>query len=243
MTIETSSVFSDISDEPAARETPAFSVSQSANVGAVNVGAEDIATDTSTRERMADLVSQLRPCDDVEAIHQQEALTWIRSRAGLYRLRKPDVPPTHLVAYFVVVDATTDRVLLVDHVNAGLLLATGGHCEPGEMPWQTVEREIVEEIKIAASPTPWLGQLPLFVTVTRTRDPYGTQGVHTDVSTWHIVKAEQAQVVSFDRAEFAGIQWMSPRQILDTPISRLDPHMHRFVRKYLEHRPAGWAVR
>ena len=40
----------------------------------------------------------------------------------------PDIPPKHLIAYFMVVDG--DHVLLVDHKTSGLLATAGRACRP-----------------------------------------------------------------------------------------------------------------
>lgn len=185
------------------------------------------------REGLAAIVAKIDPCDELEAHHRSQTLDWIRSAAPLYRIAKPDVPAQHLVCYFVVTDRVNGHMLLVDHINAGLLLPTGGHCDPGELPWQTVQRECQEELGIRAAADPLLGEQPLFVTVTRTRDPRGVLGVHTDVTFWHILNADSSQPLAFDRREFPAVHWMPPQQILDIPADRLDPHMHRFTRKYL----------
>jgi hypothetical protein len=76
---------------------------------------------------LVDLVQAIRPCDDQERDHLATTLAWIGSGANLYRIRKPDVPATHLVSYFLVHDPTTGRLLLVDHRNAGLWLPPGVH--------------------------------------------------------------------------------------------------------------------
>ena len=43
----------------------------------------------------------------------------VRRSSGL---KKPDVPPKHLVSYFALVDDRRGKVLLVDHKLAGLWL-------------------------------------------------------------------------------------------------------------------------
>jgi len=196
---------------------------------------------SSDRDRLAGLVAVIDPCDELEGQHQRQVLDWIASPAPLYRISKPDVPDMHLVTYFVVTDPEAEQMLMIDHINAGLRLPTGGHCDPGEMPWQTVERECREELGIAAVPTPWLGTAPLFVTVTPTRDPLGTLGSHTDVTLWLVLLSDPHHVMAFDRREFAAAHWMPAHQILATPIEQLDPHMHRFTRKYLTARNAHTA--
>ncbi|MBN0042571.1 NUDIX domain-containing protein [Streptomyces actuosus] len=190
--------------------------------------------DAHLRGRLLDLVHGIAPCDDVERAHLHTAAAWVAGGAQLYRLRKPDVPATHLVSYFVVRDASRGELLLVAHRKAGLWLPTGGHVEPGEDPWAAVERECREELGIPAAASELTGPRPLFLTVTRTRG----QGAHTDVSLWYVVDADADSVVAWDQEEFSAVRWAAPEQILDEPLTSLDPHMHRFIRK-LEHALRG----
>jgi hypothetical protein len=62
----------------------------------------------------------------MEADHRADALAWVRSDAPIWRTSKPATPPRHLVAYFVLVDASARSCLLVDHRLAQLWLPTGG---------------------------------------------------------------------------------------------------------------------
>ena len=75
-------------------------------------------------------IELIQPLDALEEQSKQDVLTWIDSGVEICRLRKPDVPPKHLISYFAVVDG--HYILLVDHINAELWLPTGGHVEPGE---------------------------------------------------------------------------------------------------------------
>src|SRR5262245_40888497 len=89
-------------------------------------------------------LESIHPLDGVEHQHRSDALIWVDSGAPLFRTEKPAVPPKHLVSYFAVVDG--NRILLVDHKNAGLWLPPGGHVEQGEHPRDTVLREVREEL-------------------------------------------------------------------------------------------------
>ena len=40
-------------------------------------------------------------------------------------------------------------------------------------------------------------------------------------------------VFTYDKSEFAGVKWFGFEEILETDLSRLDPYMHRFVRKLM----------
>lgn len=176
---------------------------------------------------MSHLLEHVEPWDELEQSHLRTAAEWIASGAPLCRTRKPDVPPMHLVAYFVVLDERHGRLLLVAHRKAGLWLPTGGHVEPGEDPWATVVRECDEELRIPAVAAAVAGERPFFLTVTRTRG----EGEHTDVSLWYVLSSDTADVTSYDEEEFTEIRWLTPEEILAEPPTSLDPHMHRFTRK------------
>lgn len=177
--------------------------------------------------RVAALIRRLDPFDERERADRRFAADWVSSGAPLYRTAKPDVPATHLVSYFAVLDESRDELLLVAHRKAGLWLPPGGHVEPGEDPWETVRRECVEELGVPAVPSRAVGDRPLFVTATETRGA----GRHTDVSLWYVVSAEAHTITWYDEVEFAAIRWLTPGQILAEPNGVLDPHMHRFTRK------------
>ncbi|MFF9145867.1 NUDIX domain-containing protein [Streptomyces sp. NPDC014861] len=191
--------------------------------------------DDPSRARLSDLIAAIDPWDDLERAHLRTTEEWIAGGAPLYRVRKPDVPPMHLVCYFVVRDEECGRLLLVAHRKAGLWLPAGGHVEPDEDPWDTVVRECREELDIQASASPITGRRPLFLTVTRTR---GEEGAHTDVSLWYVLDATADAVTTYDEGEFTAIRWLTEEQVLAEPGELLDPHMHRFTRK-LRHARAG----
>ncbi len=86
----------------------------------------------SVRDKIAKIVMSIEPLDDLERDHRDSTLEWIRSGAPIFRARKPDVPPKHLVSYFALVDEPRGKLLLVDHKLAGLWLPSGGHVEPDE---------------------------------------------------------------------------------------------------------------
>jgi 8-oxo-dGTP pyrophosphatase MutT (NUDIX family) len=181
------------------------------------------------RAQLTGLLEGIDPGDEQERAHIAAAAEWIASGAPLYRTRKPDVPPMHLVSYFVVFDEARGEILLVAHRKAGLWLPSGGHVEPMEAPWDTVLRECDEELRIEAVASAVSGERPFFLTVTRTRG----QGRHTDVSLWYVLRAAADDIVSFDEEEFDAIRWLPLRQILAEPADTLDPHMHRFTRKLM----------
>lgn len=96
-------------------------------------------------------ISNIQPLDRLENQHIEDTLTWIKSGASIFRIQKPDIPPKHLVSYFVLLDIVQQKLLLVDHKMAKLWLPPGGHVEVDEHPRTTVIRECEEELGIQAN--------------------------------------------------------------------------------------------
>ncbi|MER6949201.1 NUDIX domain-containing protein [Nonomuraea sp. NPDC000554] len=193
---------------------------------------------STDREKIARVVALIEPADALEAEHQTAVLDWISSGAGLHRLVPPDQPAMHLVSYFVPFDDATGSLLLTEHRKSGLILPPGGHCEVGELPWQTVQRECVEELGVSAIALPWLGAEPLFVTVTETQGTVVRQ--HTDVSLWHVIEvSSNDHRLRPDPGEFDGARWWSFDELLSEPVDRFDPHTHRFARKLRSRRSSS----
>ena len=166
-------------------------------------------------------IQAISPLDSVEERDIRDSIAWIDSGAELIRREKPAVPPRHLVSYFALIDG--DWLLLVDHINAGLWLPSGGHVEVGETPAQTVQREVQEELGTEAE---FMFPSPVFLTVTET---VGMTAGHVDVSLWFALKGNRAQPLDFDRSEFHGIEWFHRSGL---PVNR-EPNLHRFMQKML----------
>jgi 8-oxo-dGTP pyrophosphatase MutT (NUDIX family) len=174
------------------------------------------------RQMIADLVRSIAPYDPLETDHLRQTLAWIESGAHLFRIQKPATPPQHLVAYFALFDPTQNKLLLVDHKNAGLWLPSGGHVELDEHPRTTVVREAHEELGVAAHF--WWDE-PLFLTVTTT---VGGAIPHTDVSLWYVLQGDCTVPLVYDPSEFDSIAWFPLDQL---PLTRSDPHLARFAAK------------
>jgi 8-oxo-dGTP pyrophosphatase MutT (NUDIX family) len=176
----------------------------------------------TTRSEIADIVAYISPFDDLEHQHIQETLSWIESGNPLFRLEKPNVPPKHLVSYFILLDEEARKVLLVDHRQAQLWLPPGGHVEVGEHPREAVVRECLEELGTEAD---FWSEDPVFLTSTLT---VGLTAGHTDVSLWYVLKGDHYATYSFDGQEFTNIKWFHFNEI---PYARSDPYMQRFIHK------------
>jgi 8-oxo-dGTP diphosphatase len=174
----------------------------------------------SLRSAIRQEIASIHPLDSLEEAHRADALAWVDSDAGLFRVAKPDLPPKHLVSYFALVDG--EHILLVDHRLARLWLPTGGHVEPGEHPRETVARELREELGLSLQ-----HELapPAFITCTTT---VGATAGHTDVSLWYVVNGCRSSALNFDANEFAAVRWFHRSEV---PLGRADPHLERFLKK------------
>lgn len=176
----------------------------------------------SIRQEIQSTINFISPFDEIEQEHIAFTKSWIDSGAEIFRIAKPATPDPHLVAYFLLIDPSSNQVLLVNHKKAGLWLPSGGHVEPNEKPKETVKREILEELRIEAN---FMIEVPVFLTVTKT---VGLTAGHTDISLWYILEGCSSTSYNFDSEEFIQIRWFSPSKI---PYKQSDPHMKRCMEK------------
>ena len=174
-----------------------------------------------------EMVKLIKPFDALEKEHILDTALWIESGVEIFRIQKPDVPPKHLVSYFVLIDLAVKKLLLLDHIKSGLWLPSGGHVEKDEHPKAAVEREIQEELSM---PAEFLSLDHFFITQAVT---VNTTASHTDVSLWYVLKGDSKKEILYDAGEYTGYHWLGYQEVLDTYIARLDIHMHRFVNKLL----------
>ena len=181
------------------------------------------------REAIRELVAGIRPLDGLEASDQARTLEWITSGSQLFRTVPPDIPPKHLVSYFVPVDAENRCLLLGDHRKSGLRLPPGGHCEDGEDPRDTVTREAAEELQVDARFHRGLGAGgPLFLTVTPT---VGTAS-HTDVSLWFVLEVGMAEYLR-SQASPDGRDLIQCDRRRHSGVQRLGTGCHRYAHQYI----------
>ena len=175
------------------------------------------------------IIESTKPFDELEVEHISNAIEWVKSGEEIFRIEKPATPPKHLVSYFALIDPEEKKILLIDHIKAGLWLPAGGHVEKDEHPNMTVEREIQEELNMSAE---FLMNDPFFITQTVI---VGKTAGHTDVCLWYVLKADSTKEINYDPGEFNGYKWFDYKEILNTDISNFDPHMHRFTNKLLDY--------
>jgi 8-oxo-dGTP pyrophosphatase MutT (NUDIX family) len=187
---------------------------------------EDNLNKTLTKKIGAE-IQAIEAFDDTERAHQLDAIKWLASGVNPFRIKKPDVPPKHLVSYFVLVDPEHKSILLVDHIKAQLWLPSGGHVKFNEHPKMAVIREAEEELNLEAV---FLrnNDHPFFITVTPTG---GLVPGHTDVSLWYLLRGNVHNFLQYDKSEFTDTEWYTLQEILNSDPVIFDPHLQRFVQK------------
>ena len=180
---------------------------------------------TALKSMITGLVSGIEPADDIGREHSRNALSWLAGTDDIFRRVKPLTPSPHLVSYFLLVDRPAGSVLLCDHRLSGLWLPTGGHVEPGEHPLDTVLRESVEELGVAAQPDAAFGDKPFFLTMTETAGPPAMR--HVDVSLWFALAGHVGQPLHPDQRELAGVRWWTVQELRQAGPGGFDPHMLR----------------
>lgn len=184
------------------------------------------------RKEIANLIEKINPCDEIEKQYKDDALTWIASGAEIFRIEKPATPLKHLVCYTVLCDFQRQKILLLEHQKAQRLLPSGGHVDRDELPYDAVVREVKEELGFETEFVFADWQTPFFISQVET---YGKTPGHIDVDLWYLLKGDSEkplndQAEEFKR-EFGNYAWYTFDEILNMPIEKFDPNMHRFVNK------------
>ena len=187
----------------------------------------------NNRNEIINIVQRVKFFDEIEKEHIKDAINWIKSDAEIFRIKKPAIPAKHLVCYTVLCDIDKQKILLLEHKQSGLVLPSGGHVEKDEMPFETVKRELQEELGIEKAEfilEEW--KIPFFVTQVET---VGKTAGHIDVDLWYLLKGFSEEPIKTDSAdfkiEFGKFNWYTFEEILEMPLNILDPNMHRLVEK------------
>lgn len=182
------------------------------------------------REHLRDVIGSICPIDSLEMRHLEIVKCWISSGHPLFRSHSKEV---HLVSYALPWDSSGNSFLLGSHVKSGLTLPPGGHVESSEDPWDTAQRECLEELGVEAAMHGLVDPGPFFLTVQQTT---GSQNQHIDVSLWYVVDID-GQVDRIQLCEeFSRIDWWTAESIRNHHSCNFDPNMARFLGKILRAR-------
>lgn len=175
------------------------------------------------REEIIKDLQKIAPIDSEEKSSIDSTLEWVKLNSDIFRRKKPNIPPKHLVSYCLLIDLKARQVLLAHHKLSGLWLPTGGHVEVEELPAVAAKRELKEELDIEGK---IVMEMPFFLSVT---DTVNLQKNHTDVSLWFLFQGESDKpYTEYSRREFYEVKWFAFDQV---PFSKSDPHIMRVLSK------------
>ena len=120
------------------------------------------------------------------------------------KLTRAEDDVSHFCAYFFPYDTETKKVFIAAHKKSGLWLSPGGHIEPEEVLFDTLTREIEEELG-TINPLP-VNSKPLLLTVTDIKNDTRACKVHFDM--WYFLPTNGSDF-NIDSDEFHETKWVS----------------------------------
>jgi len=142
---------------------------------------------------------------------------WLK-RVEEGKLTRDEGHTSHLGCYFLPYNSETKQVFVVHHKKSGLWLFPGGHLDEGELPVQTLNREIGEELgtwdRIKEEIFPFL------LTITPINHPGIMCTEHLDF--WFRFSTDGSEFV-VDPAEFHTTRWVNlqeARELMVDPANR-----------------------
>lgn len=186
----------------------------------------------SVREKIKSCINAIEPFDKIEKDVINNVIEWIDSGVEMFRIEKPATPPKHLVCYTVIFDEKERKLLLFEHRKSQRTIPSGGHVDVNEMPYDTVKREMIEELDLELPLYDFNVTSPFFMTLCET---VASTAGHIDVDMWYLFKGDSSikineEAEDFQR-EFAGYKWYTLDEVLALPANIKDENMDRFVMK------------
>ena len=137
-------------------------------------------------------------------IASPEVYSRFMARFSEGRLSRDENPASHFGIYFLPYNPITKKVFMVHHRKSGLWIAPGGHVDEGEEAFETLVREMKEELGVVYAPP--VGTQPFLLTITPIDNPSYTCKIHFDV--WY---GEETDGSNFhiDPREFLETRWLT----------------------------------
>jgi 8-oxo-dGTP pyrophosphatase MutT (NUDIX family) len=119
-------------------------------------------------------------------------------------LTKDENSASHFCAYFLPFNLQTKQVMFGHHKKSGKWLSPGGHIDGGESLFDTLNREIEEELGVKdffiERPVPFL------LTITPIEHDPRACKMHFDV--WHLMETD-GNAFKIDMSEYHEVRWLS----------------------------------
>ena len=164
---------------------------------------------------MEPLAQVLQQLSEPKLCASQEVYKRFVTRIDEGGLTRDENRASHYCVYFLPYNLKTQEVFIVHHKKAEQWLAPGGHIDEGEVPLQTLEREMGEELgfsyKSLEDPTPFL------LTITPISNPVQPCRKHFDI--WYGIPTVGSDF-HIDPREFHETRWLSvpkARQLVTDP--------------------------
>ena len=171
-------------------------------------------------DEIKDIISSAQVSSDVKERYVS------RLEGGNLTREKDDV--SHFCAYFLPYDTKTKKVFIIAHKKSGLWLSPGGHIEPGEGLFDTLTREIKEELGII-NPLSQESK-PLLLTVTDIKRDVRSCKVHFDM--WYFLPTNGSNF-KIDSDEFHEARWVSINEARDLIVDKNNLQALEFTERKL----------
>ena len=125
-----------------------------------------------------------------------------RLREGL--LTRDENSQNHFCVYFLPYNIQVKKVFLVHHKKSGWWLSPGGHVDKGETVFESLNREIHEELGVKDFFKDI--QIPFFLTITPIENQKQPCKKHFDV--WYLVPTDGKNFI-IDSQEFFDTKWLT----------------------------------
>ena len=140
------------------------------------------------------------------SICTQEVGDYWFERVSKGELTRDEGNTSHLGCYFLPYNPDTKQVFIVHHKKSGLWLFPGGHVDKDELPLQTLNREIEEELGVSNRVKE---AEPFLLTITPINHPGIMCREHLDL--WYRFPTDGSEFV-VDPAEFHTTRWTSLKE-------------------------------
>ena len=126
------------------------------------------------------------------------------TRAKKGKPTRDEEKATHFCVYFLPYNPETKKIFIIHHKKSGLWLSPGGHIDKGEVLFETLKREIKEELGFVYNPSEKL--LPFLLTITPINNIVHPCKIHYDL--WYGIETN-GDNFQVDFTEFHDTKWLT----------------------------------